>query len=56
MIADPFFLQHIVAANAEIATAIENLDSDDPNYDEKRTGLVVAANHIESMIVREVSR
>jgi hypothetical protein len=55
MIADPFYLHHIVSANSEVATALENLVSDDPNYDEKHAALVDVSKLLETMIVREVT-
>lgn len=54
MIADPFYLRLIVGANADIESAIENLSSDDPNYDKKHTALVVVSRHIEALIIDEV--
>lgn len=56
MIADPFFLHHIVSANAEVATAMENISSDDPGYEEKHDALVVISKHLEALIIREVSQ
>jgi len=55
MIADPFYLHHIVSANSEIATAIENLGSDDPDYDKKHSALVAISAQIETLIVAEVT-
>lgn len=56
MLADPFYLHHIVTANAEIATALENLASDDPDYEEKHEALLVISKHIETAIIREFTR
>ena len=56
MICDPFYLHHIVSANAEIATAIENLGSDEPAYDEKHERLVAISKLIEAAIEREVAQ
>jgi hypothetical protein len=53
---DPFYLHHIVTANAEIATALENLDSGDPDYDEKHGALVAVTKQIEAIISSEVRR
>lgn len=36
--------------------AIENLGSDDPDYAEKHSALLVVSKHLETMIVREVTR
>lgn len=56
MLTDPFYLHHIVTANAEIATALDNLFSDDPDYEEKHEALLVISKRIETAIVREVTR
>lgn len=56
MIHDPFFLHHIVTANTEVATALENMSTDDPNYDEKHSTLVALTKQLEELILREVSR
>ena len=53
---DPFYLHHVVTANAEIATAMENLSSDDPHYDEKHGSLVKVSNMLEAIIMCEVAR
>lgn len=55
MIADPFYLHHIVSANSEIATAMENLDSGDPDYDKKHSSLSAISKDIEALIVAEVT-
>ena len=56
MIADPYLLHHIVTANAEIATAMENVSSDMPDYDELHNILTTISKQIEALIVREVTR
>lgn len=56
MIADPFYLHHIVSANSEVATALENLASDDPDYTEKHAALVDVSKLLEAAITREVTR
>lgn len=53
---DPFFLHHIVSANAEVATALENMPSDDPDYEEKHAALLAISNSLETLITREVTR
>ncbi len=52
---DPFYLHHIATANAEVASALENLASDDPAYDDKHSALVAVANLLEAMILREAT-
>lgn len=54
MISDPFILHSVVKANAEIATAMENLASDTPDYDATRGALAEIAELLEALIVRVV--
>lgn len=54
LLMDPFFLHRIVSANAEIASAIDELDTDDPNYKGKHDMLVDISKRLETMITHEV--
>lgn len=51
---DPFFLAHVARANAEIATALENMSPDEPAYEEKREALLAIQAKIELLIAYEV--
>lgn len=56
MIADPYFLERLATANASIASAMENISSDCPGYEEIHGALVDISKSIEALIIREVTR